>query len=323
MDKQSKIYIAGHRGLAGSSILRKLKELGYNNFLLRTSSELNLCNQTEVDNLFKLEKPDYVFMCAGTVGGILANTKYPVEFTQNNLLMSINVLHNSYKYNVKKLLYLGSSCIYPKQCPQPIKEEYLMSGKLEDTNEGYALAKLTGVYLTSYYRREYNIDFISCIPSNLYGINDNYDENNSHVVSSLIRKFHQAKIENISEVIIWGDGTPLREFTYADDFADACIFLMNNYSDSVPVHVGANYEYKISDLSRIIANIVGYNGNIKFDDSYPNGMMRKVLDSSLLLNMGWKPKTYFEDGLKIMYKNYLELLEKNNLRKNNIRNDLI
>ena len=323
MDKNSKIYIAGHKGLAGSSILRKLKELGYTNFILKSSSELNLCNQIEVDNLFKIEKPDYVFMCAGTVGGILANTKYPVEFTQNNILMTINVLHNSYKYNVKKLLYLGSSCIYPKQCPQPIKEEYLMSGKLEDTNEGYALAKLTGVYLTSYYRREYNVDFISCIPSNLYGINDNYDEKNSHVVSSLIMKFHQAKINNIPEVVIWGDGTPLREFTYADDFADACIFLMEHYSDTIPVHVGANYEYKISDLSTIIADIIGYRGNIKFDNSYPNGMMRKVLDSSLILSMGWKPKTSFENGLKIMYKDYLELLEKNNLRKNNIRNDLI
>ena len=323
MDKDSKIYIAGHRGLAGSAILRKLKELGYTNFILKTSSELNLCNQIEVNNLFKIEKPDYVFMCAGTVGGILANTKYPVEFTQNNIMMSINVLFNSYKYNVKKLLYLGSSCIYPKQCPQPIKEEYLMSGKLEDTNEGYALAKLTGVYLTSYYRREYNSDFISCIPSNLYGINDNYDENNSHVISSLIRKFHKAKIKNINEVTIWGDGTPLREFTYVDDFADACIFLMDHYSDDIPIHIGSNYEYKISELSKIIANIIGYKGNIKFDNSYPNGMMRKILDSSLLLKMGWIPKTSFEDGLKITYKDYLSLLEKNNLRKNNIRNDLL
>lgn len=323
MNIEDKIYVPGHRGLAGSSIVRKLQELGFNNLLLKNSSEVNLCNNSEVDNLFKTEKPDYVFMCAGTVGGIMANKKYPVEFIQNNILMAINVLSCSYKYNVKKLLYLGSSCIYPKECKQPIEEEYLMSGKLEDTNEGYALAKVTGVYLTSYYRREYGVNFISCIPSNLYGINDNYDDNSSHVVSSLIKRFHEAKVNNVNEVIVWGDGTPLREFTYTDDFADACIFLMNNYDGEHHVHIGANYEYTISKLASIIAKVVGYNGNIKFDTSYPNGMKRKVLNSSFILNMGWKPKTSFEDGLKITYEDYLKNLNKNNLRKNIIRNDIL
>ncbi|EKV58029.1 GDP-L-fucose synthase family protein [Brachyspira hampsonii] len=323
MNKDDKIYIAGHRGLAGSSIVRKLKENGFNNLVLRTSSEINLCNYNDTLELFESEKPDYVFMCAGTVGGIMANKKYPVEFTQNNILMAINVLALSHKYNVKKLLYLGSSCIYPKECKQPIEEEYLMSGRLEDTNEGYALAKVTGVYLTSYYRREYGVNFISCIPSNLYGINDNYDDNNSHVVSSLIKRFHEAKIKNINEVTVWGDGTPLREFTYTDDFADACIFLMNNYDGERNVHVGANYEYSIYELAKIIAKVIDYKGNIKFDTSYPNGMKRKVLNSDFILSMGWKPKTSFEDGLKLTYKNYIDNLNKNNLRKNIIRNDLL
>lgn len=323
MNKNDKIYIAGHRGLAGSSIVRKLKEIGFNNLIVKTSSEVNLCNYYETDNLFKTEMPDYVFMCAGTVGGIMANKKYPVEFTQNNMLMTINVLSSSYKYNVKKLLYLGSSCIYPKECKQPIEEEYLMSGRLEDTNEGYALAKVTGVYLTSYYRREYGVNFISCIPSNLYGINDNYDDSNSHVVSSLIKRFHEAKINNINEVVVWGDGTPLREFTYTDDFADACIFLMSNYDGERHVHVGANYEYSISDLAKIIAKVIDYKGNIKFDDSYPNGMKRKVLNSDFILSLGWKPKISFEEGLKLTYKDYIDNLNKNNLRKNTIRNCLL
>ena len=323
MNKNDKIYIAGHRGLAGSSIIKKLKENGFNNLIFKTSTEVNLCNQIETNNLFKSERPDYVFMCAGTVGGIMANKKYPVEFTQNNILMTINVLASSYKYNVKKLLYLGSSCIYPKECPQPIEEEYLMSGRLEDTNEGYALAKVTGVYLTSYYRKEYGVNFISCIPSNLYGINDNYDDNNSHVISSLIKRFHEAKINNINEVVVWGDGTPLREFTYTDDFADACLFLMNNYDGERHVHVGANYEYSISKLAEIIASVVGYKGNIIFDTSYPNGMKRKVLNSDFILSLGWKPKISFEDGLKLTYDDYLNNLNKNNLRKNIIRNDLL
>lgn len=323
MNKNDKIYIAGHRGLAGSSIIKKLKENGFNNLIFKTSTEVNLCNQIETNNLFKSERPDYVFMCAGTVGGIMANKKYPVEFTQNNILMTINVLALSYKYNVKKLLYLGSSCIYPKECPQPIEEEYLMSGRLEDTNEGYALAKVTGVYLTSYYRKEYGVNFISCIPSNLYGINDNYDDNNSHVVSSLIKRFHEAKMKNINEVVVWGDGTPLREFTYTDDFADACLFLMNNYDGERHVHVGANYEYSISKLAEIIASVVGYKGNIIFDTSYPNGMKRKVLNSDFILSLGWKPKISFEDGLKLTYDDYLNNLNKNNLRKNIIRNDLL
>ena len=311
MNKDSKIYIAGHRGLAGSAIVRELQKQGFTNLLLKTSQEVNLLDPIATDSLFEQEKPEYVFMCAGTVGGIMANNTYPVEFTQNNTLMAINIFSSAHKHNVKKLVYLGSSCIYPKECPQPIKEEYLLTGLLEPTNEGYALAKIMGIKLCEYYRREYNKDFIAVMPSNLYGPNDNYDPENSHVIAALLRRFHEAKEQNLPEVIAWGTGTPLREFTFVDDFARGTIFAMKNYSDKIHLNVGATREVTIKELTELVAQTIGFIGKISFDSSKPDGTMRKVMDNSKLYGLGWQPEVSLEAGLQFAYQDFVLALTEN------------
>ena len=311
MNKDSKIYIAGHRGLAGSAIVRELQKQGFTNLLLKTSQEVNLLDPIATDSLFEQEKPEYVFMCAGTVGGIMANNTYPVEFTQNNTLMAINIFSSAHKHNVKKLVYLGSSCIYPKECPQPIKEDYLLTGLLEPTNEGYALAKIMGIKLCEYYRREYNKDFIAVMPSNLYGPNDNYDPENSHVIAALLRRFHEAKEQNLPEVIAWGTGTPLREFTFVDDFARGTIFAMKNYSDKIHLNVGATREVTIKELTELVAQTIGFTGKISFDSSKPDGTMRKVMDNSKLYGLGWQPEVSLEAGLQFAYQDFVLALTEN------------
>ena len=311
MNKDSKIYIAGHRGLAGSAIVRELQKQGFTNLLLKTSQEVNLLDPIATDSLFEQEKPEYVFMCAGTVGGIMANNTYPVEFTQNNTLMAINIFSSAHKHNVKKLVYLGSSCIYPKECSQPIKEEYLLTGLLEPTNEGYALAKIMGIKLCEYYRREYNKDFIAVMPSNLYGPNDNYDPENSHVIAALLRRFHEAKEQNLPEVIAWGTGTPLREFTFVDDFARGTIFAMKNYSDKIHLNVGATREVTIKELTELVAQTIGFTGKISFDSSKPDGTMRKVMDNSKLYGLGWQPEVSLEAGLQFAYQDFVLALTEN------------
>ncbi|MGL5253592.1 MAG: GDP-L-fucose synthase family protein [Brevinema sp.] len=319
MDKNSKIYIAGHRGLAGSAIVRELQKQGYTNLILRTSKELNLRDALATDNFFANEKPEYVFMCAGTVGGIIANNTYPVEFTQNNTFMIINVLTAAHKYNVKKLVYLGSSCIYPKEAPQPIKEEYLLTGGLEPTNEGYALAKIMGIKLCDYYRRQYQCDFTSVMPSNLYGLNDNYDPENSHVIGALLRRFHEAKINNLDEVVVWGTGTPRREFTFADDFANGTIFVMKNPTKASFLNLGVGYDITIKELAQTIASIIGFEGKISFDTSKPDGTKQKLMDSSKILAMGWKPQFDLKQGLEIAYKDFVEKYNSNSLIKHKIK----
>ena len=311
MNKDSKIYIAGHRGLAGSAIVRELQKQGFTNLLLKTSQEVNLLDPIATDSLFEQEKPEYVFMCAGTVGGIMANNTYPVEFTQNNTLMAINIFSSAHKHDVKKLVYLGSSCIYPKECPQPIKEDYLLTGLLEPTNEGYALAKIMGIKLCEYYRREYNKDFIAVMPSNLYGPNDNYDPENSHVIAALLRRFHEAKEQNLPEVIAWGTGTPLREFTFVDDFARGTIFAMKNYSDKIHLNVGATREVTIKELTELVAQTIGFIGKISFDSSKPDGTMRKVMDNSKLYGLGWQPEVSLEAGLQFAYQDFVLALTEN------------
>ena len=311
MNKDSKIYIAGHRGLAGSAIVRELQKQGFTNLLLKTSQEVNLLDPMATDKLFEQEKPEYVFMCAGTVGGIMANNTYPVEFTQNNTLMAINIFSSAHKHDVKKLVYLGSSCIYPKECPQPIKEEYLLTGLLEPTNEGYALAKIMGIKLCEYYRREYDKDFIAVMPSNLYGPNDNYDPENSHVIAALLRRFHEAKEQNLPEVVAWGTGTPLREFTFVDDFARGTIFAMKNYSDKIHLNVGATREVTIKELTELVAQTIGFAGKIVFDSSKPDGTMRKVMDNSKLYSLGWQPEVSLEEGLQLAYQDFILALTEN------------
>ena len=311
MKKDSLIYVAGHRGLAGSAIVRELQKQGFTNLLLKTSQEVNLLDPMATDKLFEQENPEYVFMCAGTVGGIIANNTYPVEFTQNNTLMAINTMSAAHKHKVKKFVYLGSSCIYPKECPQPMKEEHLLTGLLEPTNEGYALAKIMGIKLCEYYRREYNCDFIAAMPSNLYGPNDNYDPENSHVIPALLRRFHEAKEQNLPQVSAWGTGAPLREFTYIDDFAKGVIFAMLNYSDTQHINVGATREVTIKELTELVAKTIGYEGEIVFDHSKPDGTMRKVMDNSRLQAMGWKPEMSLEKGLILAYEDFkCALIEK-------------
>lgn len=306
MDKKSKIYIAGHRGMVGSALLRKLNKEGYSNLIFRTSKELDLMRQTDVENFFEQEKPEYVFLAAAKVGGIHANNTYPAEFIYNNLMIESNIIHSSYKYGVKKLLFLGSSCIYPKFADQPIKEEYLLTGALEATNEAYAIAKITGIELCKFYRRQYGCDFISAMPTNLYGINDNFDLQTSHVLPALIRKIHEAKVNNQSEVVMWGTGKPKREFLYVDDLAEACIYLMDKYSDEMHVNVGTGEDVEIRELIEIIQDVIGYNGKIINDLSKPDGTPRKLLDVSLLHNTGWKHKIDLEEGIRKVYKWYLE-----------------
>lgn len=306
MNKNSKIYVAGHRGMVGSALVRKLEEDGYTNLIYRTSKELDLMRQTEVELFFEKEKPDYVFLAAAKVGGILANNTYPAEFIYNNLMIESNIIHSAYKYGVKKLLFLGSSCIYPKLAEQPIKEEYLLTGSLESTNEAYAIAKITGIELCKFYRRQYGCDFISAMPTNLYGINDNFDLQTSHVLPALIRKIHEAKVNNYPEVVMWGTGKPKREFLYVDDLAEACIYLMNNYSDETHVNVGTGEDVEIRELVDIVKNVIGYSGEIKNDLSKPDGTPRKLLDVALLHKTGWKHKVDLEEGIRKVYKWYLD-----------------
>jgi GDP-L-fucose synthase len=298
MKKDSKIFIAGHRGLVGSAILRKLRTEGYTNLLVRTASEVDLRNQQAVVDLFEAEKPEYVFMSAAKVGGIVANNTYRADFLYENLMIESNVIHQSYVHGVKKLLFLGSSCIYPKFAPQPLKEESLLSGFLEETNEPYAIAKIAGIKLCETYRQQYGCDFISAMPTNLYGPNDNYDLTNSHVIPALIRKFIEAKVQNKSTVEIWGSGKPLREFLHVDDLADACLFLMQKYSDIGFVNVGSGVELSIADLAKLIGTLVGYDGQLTFNTSRPDGTPRKLMDVSRLASMGWEYSISLEEGLK-------------------------
>jgi GDP-L-fucose synthase len=301
VEKTSKIYIAGHRGMVGSAILRKLKSEGYSNFVLRSSGELDLKNQAEVNLFFQEEKPDYVFLAAAKVGGINANNIYRAEFLYDNLMIQNNVIHNAYLTKVKKLMFLGSSCIYPKLAPQPLKEESLLTGTLESTNEPYALAKIAGIKMCESYRRQYGSNFISVMPTNLYGPNDNYDLNNSHVLPALLRKFHSAKEENYSSVEVWGSGTPLREFLHVDDLADACYFLMMNYNEEAFVNIGVGEDISIKDLALMIKDIVGFEGELKFNSDKPDGTPRKLMDVSRLHKLGWKHKIGLREGIEKVY----------------------
>lgn len=306
MEKNAKIYVAGHRGMVGSAIIRKLKEEGYHNLVFKTSSELDLRNQTDVETFFELEKPEYVFLAAAKVGGIQANNCYRAEFLYDNLMISINIIHASHTSKVKKLLFLGSSCIYPKLAPQPLKEEYLLSGYLEPTNEPYAIAKIAGIKMCETYYDQYGDNFISAMPTNLYGPNDNYDLNNSHVLPALIRKFHQAKINNLPQVEIWGTGSPLREFLHVDDLAEACLFLMNNYNDKQFINLGSGKEISIKNLALLVKKIVGFNGQLTFNTSKPDGTPRKLMDVSKLAKAGWAYKIELEDGIKSVYQDALK-----------------
>jgi GDP-L-fucose synthase len=301
MNKKSKIYIAGHRGMVGSAILRALQAQGYSNFVLRTSSELDLTNQKDVSDFFSKEKPEYIFLAAAKVGGIVANNTYRADFLYENLVIQSNVIHQAYLNCVQKLLFLGSSCIYPKMAPQPLKEEYLLTGLLEPTNEPYAIAKIAGIKMCDAYRAQYGCNFISVMPTNLYGPNDNYDLNNSHVLPALLRKFISAKREGADTVSIWGTGTPLREFLHADDLAAACLFLMDEYNESGIVNIGVGEEISILDLAKLVKKIVGFEGGIELETNKPDGTPRKLMDVSKLNSLGWKASTSLEEGIKMVY----------------------
>lgn len=305
MEQHAKIYVAGHRGMVGSAIVRELGKLGYNNIVTRTSAELDLRNQAEVEAFYRTEKPDYVFVAAAKVGGILANNIYRAEFLYDNLSIQNNLIHNAYVFGVKKLLFLGSSCIYPKLAPQPLKEEYLLSGFLEPTNEPYAIAKITGIKMCEAYRDQYGCNFISAMPTNMYGPNDNYHPENSHVLPALIRKFHEAKETGSSKVVVWGDGSSMREFLYADDLANALVYLMLNYNERAFVNVGFGSDITIGELAKTIGEIVGFEGEIVFDASKPNGTPKKLMDSGRLFATGWKPKTDLNEGIKLAYADFL------------------
>ena len=298
MDKNAKIYIAGHRGMVGSAIKRALKNSGYANLICKTKEELDLLDQSSVVEFFKNERPEYVFLAAAKVGGILANNTYPADFIYQNLQIQNNIIYNAHKYKVKKLLFLGSSCIYPKLANQPIKEEYLLTGLLEPTNEAYAIAKIAGLKMCQYYKKQYGANFISCMPTNLYGPNDNFDLENSHVLPALIRKFYEARKENKENITIWGSGTPKREFLFVDDLADACIFLINNYDGVDTINVGVGKDISISELAQMIKNIIGFSGEIIYDETKPDGTLKKLLDVSRINDLGWKAQTTLEDGLK-------------------------
>ncbi len=306
MEKDSKIYVAGHRGLVGSAIVRRLQRAGFGNLITRTSSELDLRDQQAVAAFFAAEKPDYVFLAAAKVGGILANNTYPAEFIYDNLAIQLNVIHQSYLNGVKKLLFLGSSCIYPKFAPQPMREEYLLDGKLEPTNEPYAIAKIAGIKMCQSYNRQYATRFISVMPTNLYGPNDNFDLQNSHVLPALLRKFHEAKEKEQPYVEVWGSGTPRREFLHADDLADACLFLMQTYEDSEIVNIGVGEDISIAELAELIREVVGYRGELRFDRSKPDGTPRKLLDVSRLQSLGWQAGIPLREGIEQTYRWYLE-----------------
>ncbi len=305
MEKQAKIYIAGHRGMVGSAILRKLTDLGYQNLICKTSAELDLRDQQAVQAFFEKEKPEYVFLAAAKVGGILANNTYRADFIYENIAIQNNVIHFAHEYKVKKLMFLGSSCIYPKLAPQPLKEDYLLTGQLEYTNEPYAIAKIAGIKMCESYKLQYGDNFISVMPTNLYGKNDNYHPENSHVLPALIRRFHEAKHNNLPQVSIWGTGSPLREFMYADDLADACCFLMENYNELQFVNIGVGEDISIKDLALLIKRVVGYEGELIFDASKPDGTPRKLMDVSKLNDLGWKAKTGLEEGIALAYQDFL------------------
>ena len=291
--------------MVGSAIVRALKNQGYTNIITRTSKELDLRRQIDVEEFFASEKPDYVFLAAAKVGGILANNEAPADFMYDNMILEMNVIHEAYKNKVKKLMFLGSSCIYPRMAPQPMKEDCLLTSELEKTNEAYALAKISGLKYCEYLNRQYNTDFISVMPTNLYGPNDNYHPEHSHVLPALIRRFHEAKENNLNEVVIWGTGTPLREFLYVDDLADACVYLMNTYSGNETVNLGTGKELSIKELAELVKKVVGFKGNITFDTTKPDGTPRKLLDVSKLEKLGWKYKTKLEDGIKLAYEDFL------------------
>jgi GDP-L-fucose synthase len=306
MNKESKIYVAGHNGMVGSAIVRKLKELGYTKIITKSRKELDLTNQFQVSQFFHFERPEYVFLCAAKVGGIKANDDFRADFIYENIMIQSNIIKASYDNKVKKLLFLGSSCIYPKFCQQPIKEEYLLTGTLEPTNDAYAIAKIAGIKMCQDYNKQYGTNFISVMPTNLYGINDNYDLNNSHVLPALIRKFHEAKLEGKDKVEIWGTGTPKREFLYVDDLADACHYLMLNYNDSEIVNIGTGQDVTIAELAVGIKNIVGFEGDIYFNTDIPDGTPRKLLDVSKLKGLGWQYTTSLKEGIKKAYLDYVK-----------------
>ncbi len=308
MDQHAKVYIAGHRGLVGSAILRKMTRDSDTDIICRTSQELDLCNQSDVMKFFAAKEPEYVFLAAAKVGGILENQTYPANFIYENIMIQSNIIHAAYKYKVKKLLFLGSSCIYPKLAPQPIKEEYLLTGELEPTNAAYAVAKITGIQMCQAYNRQYETKFISVMPTNLYGPNDNFDLASSHVLPALIRKFHEAKIYDFPSVEIWGTGRPRREFLHVDDLADACLFLMETYEDHQPVNIGVGKDISIQELAALVRDVVGYSGKIIYNSSMPDGTPRKLLDVAKITNLGWQPKIKLEDGIANTYQWYLNSL---------------
>lgn len=305
MEKEAKIYVAGHRGMVGSAIVRALTRQGYPHLITRTHQELNLCRQKEVEDFFACEKPDYVFLAAAKVGGIVANQEALADFMYENLVLEMNVIHAAWQNQCRKLLFLGSSCIYPRMAPQPMPESCLLTSSLEKTNEAYALAKISGLKYCEFLNRQYGTDYISAMPTNLYGPNDNYHPTHSHVLPALIRRFHEAKTGGLKEVVCWGSGTPLREFLYVDDLADACIFLMNHYSGNETVNVGTGKELSIRELTALVAAIIGYTGTIRWDLTKPDGTPRKLLDVSKLENMGWSYKTELADGIRLAYEDFL------------------
>ena len=306
MQKDAKIYVAGHRGMVGSAIVRELQRQGYTNIVTRTHSELDLCRQADVEAFFETEKPEYVFLAAAKVGGIVANQNALADFMYDNMILEMNVIHAAWKNGCKKLEFLGSSCIYPRMAPQPMVESCLLTSELEKTNEAYALAKISGLKYCEYLNRQYGTDFISVMPTNLYGPNDNYHPEHSHVLPALIRRFHEAKESGAESVTCWGDGSPLREFLYVDDLANLCVFLMNHYSGNETVNAGTGKELTIRELTEMVARVVGYTGAIEWDTSRPNGTPRKLLDVSKAARLGWTYKTELEDGIRLAYKDFLE-----------------
>ncbi|CAN5584308.1 GDP-L-fucose synthase [soil metagenome] len=302
MKSQSKIFVAGHRGMVGSAVVRKLKEQGFNNLIVRTSAELNLCDQPSVKKFFEAEKPEYVFLAAAKVGGIVANNTFRAEFLYDNLMIQSNVIHQAYEQKVKKLLFLGSSCIYPKMAPQPLKEESLLTGLLEETNEPYAIAKIAGIKMCDAYRAQYGCNFISAMPTNLYGPNDNYNLKTSHVIPALLKKFHDAVINKEKSVVVWGTGHPMREFMHVDDLAEASLFLMDKFDEPGFLNVGTGSDLTIADLAKLIASVTGYNGPIEFDTTKPDGTPRKLMDVSRIHRLGWHHKIELESGLRQVYK---------------------